>query len=201
MISTDRAIIVEGKYDKIKLASVVDGVIICTDGFRVFKDREKAALIRHYADTTGIIILTDSDSAGFKIRNHIKGIVKRPENVINVYIPDVFGKERRKNKPSKEGKLGVEGIDEKTLEDAFRKAGIDTDKRKKGDIDKVLLYELGLTGTPDASERRKKLLAALSLPELMTANPLIDILNTIMTADELRKVCQDINDKNTEESR
>ncbi len=192
MISTDRAVIVEGKYDKIKLASVIDGVIICTDGFRVFKDAEKTALIRHYADTTGIIILTDSDSAGFVIRNHIKGIVKHPENVINVYIPDVFGKEKRKDKPSKEGKLGVEGIDEKTLEEAFRKAGVNTSQRRKGDIDKTLLYELGLTGTPDASERRKKLLKHLSLPELMTANPLIDILNTIMTADELREVCRNI---------
>ncbi|MBQ5311605.1 MAG: DUF4093 domain-containing protein [Oscillospiraceae bacterium] len=192
MISTDRAVIVEGKYDKIKLASVIDGVIICTDGFRIFRDEEKAALIRHYAATTGIIILTDSDSAGFKIRNHIKGIVKDPGNVINVYIPDIFGKERRKDKPSKEGKLGVEGIDEGILEEAFIKAGIDTDRRRRGDIDKTVLYELGLTGTPDASARRKALLRELSLPELMTANPLIDILNTIMTADELRAVCRKI---------
>ena len=106
MINIEQAVIVEGKYDKIKLSSVINGVIICTDGFHIFKDKEKMKLIRHYAEKKGIIILTDSDAAGFKIRNYLKGSVEG--NIINVYIPDIFGKERRKTEPSKEGKLGVE---------------------------------------------------------------------------------------------
>lgn len=123
MIKINEAIIVEGKYDKIKLSSIVDAVIIVTNGFGIFRDREKLELIRYYAQKTGIIILTDSDSAGRKIRGYIKGAVKNGR-IINVYIPDVFGKEKRKEKPSAEGKLGVEGIDVKTLVSAFEKSGV-----------------------------------------------------------------------------
>ena len=121
MIKINEAIIVEGKYDKIKLCSVVDAVIIVTDGFGIFKDAEKLALIRYYAEKTGIVILTDSDSAGRKIRGYIKGAVKNGV-VKNVYTPDIFGKEKRKTKPSAEGKLGVEGIDCDILLAAFKKA-------------------------------------------------------------------------------
>ncbi|MBQ2580269.1 MAG: toprim domain-containing protein, partial [Ruminococcus sp.] len=105
-----QAIVVEGKYDKIKLSAVVDGVIICTNGFGIYKDKTTAELIRFYARTSGIIILTDSDSAGFQIRNHLKGLIQGGK-VTNLYIPEIFGKEKRKSLPSKEGKLGVEGID------------------------------------------------------------------------------------------
>lgn len=203
MLNIRQAVIVEGKYDKIKLSSVVRGVILCTDGFRIFKDRDKMRIIRHYADTTGIIILTDSDSAGFKIRSYLKGSIGG-DKITNVYIPDIFGKERRKSAPSKEGKLGVEGMDEKTLTEAFIRAGIipsgimpSEQPVKTGGIDKMLLYELGFSGTPDASARRKKLLSHLGLPELMTTNALADILDTMLSDEELKKLTGELfNDKN-----
>lgn len=184
----------EGKYDKIKLSSVINGVIICTGGFNIYKDKEKMSLIRHYAEKTGIIILTDSDSAGFKIRNYLKGAVKNGQ-IINVYIPDIFGKERRKAAPSKEGKLGVEGMSEEIILDAFRRAGVafSEGEAKRGDIDKMLLYELGFSGTPDASERRRRLLKKLGLPELLTTGAMAEILNTMMTADELIKITLEMN--------
>lgn len=197
MISIDRAIIVEGKYDKIRLSSVVDAVIICTDGFRIFKDSDKMRLIRHYAKAAGIIILTDSDTAGFKIRGFLKGAVNEG-NIVNVYIPDIFGKERRKKNPSKEGKLGVEGMDEKILLDAFSRAGVTSSEKKQGDIDKALLFELGLSGAANASEKRRRLLHCLELPEHMTSNALAEVLNTIMTADRLRELAADGFDDNIE---
>ena len=110
MLHIEQAVIVEGKYDKIKLSSILDAVIITTNGFSVMKNKEKLEIIRFYAQNKGIIILTDSDSAGFKIRNYLKGAIKNGK-IINVYVPDIFGKEKRKAAPSKEGKLGVEGID------------------------------------------------------------------------------------------
>ena len=139
MIKINEAIIVEGKYDKIKLCSIVDAVIIVTGGFGIFKDAEKLELIRYYAEKTGVIILTDSDSAGRRIRGYIKGAIKNG-TVKNVYIPDVFGKEKRKVKPSAEGKLGVEGIDGATLLAAFEKAGITAAERSAPpDITKLTL--------------------------------------------------------------
>ncbi|MDE6725172.1 MAG: toprim domain-containing protein, partial [Ruminiclostridium sp.] len=126
MIKVKQAVIVEGKYDKIKLSSVIDGLIITTDGFSVFKNKEKINLIRKLAENQGIIILTDSDSAGFKIRNYIKGCTQKG-NITNIYIPDIFGKEKRKTTPSKEGKLGVEGIPIDVLKDAFEKADINSE--------------------------------------------------------------------------
>ena len=123
MIHIAQAIIVEGKYDKIKLSSILDAVILVTNGFHIFHDAEKMSLIRYYAKTTGVIILTDSDTAGFKIRHYLKGAVHEGK-LYHVYIPDIYGKERRKDKPSAEGKLGVEGIDKKRLLEAFGKAGI-----------------------------------------------------------------------------
>lgn len=195
MIYPEQAIIVEGKYDKIKLSSVVKGVILCTDGFHIFKDKKKMKIIRHYAEKKGIIILTDSDSAGFKIRRYLKGAVK-DGNIINVYIPDIFGKERRKTAPSKEGKLGVEGMDEKTLIEAFEKAGvIHREKNEPSEdnapkIDKMLLYELGYSGGENSAARRKALLSYLDLPELMTSGAMADILNTMLSADELEKITE-----------
>lgn len=189
MINIEQAVIVEGKYDKIKLSSVINGVIICTDGFHIFKDKEKMKLIRHYAEKKGIIILTDSDAAGFKIRNYLKGSVDG--NIINVYIPDIFGKERRKTEPSKEGKLGVEGMSEEVLLEAFRRAGVnDIGGAPKGGIDKMLLYELGYSGAPDSSMRRKMLLEALDLPSLLTAGAMADILNTMISPEELEELTE-----------
>lgn len=187
MLNIDEAIIVEGKYDKIKLSSVVNAVIIVTNGFGIFKDSEKLGLIRYYAKKTGIIILTDSDSAGRKIRGYIKGAVGEG-SVKNVYIPDIFGKEKRKVKPSAEGKLGVEGIDVKLLREAFEKAGICTSgERPAGDIDRLTMYELGLSGGEGSSFLRKKLQKKLGLPELMSASALMEVLNTMMSAAELEE--------------
>lgn len=191
MIKINEAIIVEGKYDKIKLCSIVDAVIIVTGGFGIFKDAEKLELIRYYAEKTGVIILTDSDSAGRRIRGYIKGAIKNG-TVRNVYIPDVFGKEKRKVKPSAEGKLGVEGIDGATLLAAFEKAGITAAERSEPpDITKLTLYELGLSGGSNSSELRRRLQKSLGLPSLLSASALTEVLNTMMTAAELEeKVAQ-----------
>ncbi|MGN0621952.1 MAG: toprim domain-containing protein [Porcipelethomonas sp.] len=188
MLKLKQAIIVEGKYDKIKLSSIVDAVIIPTNGFGIFRDKEKLALIKFYAETTGIIILTDSDSAGFKIRNHIKGTVRNGK-ITNVYIPDVMGKEKRKEKPSAEGKLGVEGIDKQLILEAFEKAGITADEAPSGPkLTKSDLYEFGLTGGANSTALRKHLLEYLGLPSLLTSNALLEVLNNMMDREELEKV-------------
>ncbi len=188
MIHIAQAIIVEGKYDKIKLSSIMDAVILVTNGFRIFRDPEKMALIRYYAKTTGVIVLTDSDTAGFKIRNYLKGAVQEGK-LYHVYIPDIYGKERRKEKPSAEGKLGVEGIDKKRLLEAFAKAGILADEtaEKTDPITKLDLYELGLSGGADSKQKRKALQKKLGLPDLLSASSLLEVLNTMMTRDELYK--------------
>ena len=193
MLHIEQAIIVEGKYDKIKLSSIVDAVILVTDGFRIFKDEEKMSVIRYYAETTGVLILTDSDSAGFKIRNYLKGSVGG--KVTNVYIPDVFGKERRKVHPSKEGKLGVEGIDPDVIIDAFRKAGVLFSERdeKKEKITRLDLYTDGLYGGENSSQKRRKLLKTIGLPELLTTTGMLEILNTMFTVEEYRELIEKIN--------
>lgn len=184
MLHIKQAIIVEGKYDKIKLCSLVKAVILQTNGFGIFKDKEMLELMRYYARTTGILILTDSDRAGFKIRNYLRGAI--PEGDIrNIYIPDVFGKERRKVKPSAEGKLGVEGMELEVLYEAFRKAGVLTEEAPPGDpITKTDLYFAGLSGTPDCSDKRRSLQRDLGLPEGLSAGGLLEVLNSMMTRDE-----------------
>ena len=187
MIKLEQAVIVEGKYDKIKLSSLIDGVIIVTNGFGIFKDREKLELIRYYAEKTGIIILTDSDNAGRKIRGYIKGAIKKG-SIVNVHIPDIFGKEKRKIKPSAEGKLGVEGIDAAILRDAFSKAGITSSERTAPkDITKLTMFEFGLSGGNESSILRKKLQSRLGLPSMLSAGALLEVLNTMMTATELKE--------------
>lgn len=189
MLHLEQAVIVEGKYDKIKLSSVVDAVIITTNGFSVIKDREKLEIIRFYAKNKGIIILTDSDSAGFKIRNFLKGAI--PDGKItNVYIPDIFGKEKRKTAPSKEGKIGVEGIDTKILLEAFRKAGVistEADSERKP-VTKLDLFEAGLSGGNNSAEKRSELLKYLGMPELMTTNAMLEIINTMMSRSEFMEI-------------
>mgnify|MGYP002622287237 FL=1 len=192
MIKIDEAIIVEGKYDKIKLSSLVDAVIIVTNGFGIFKDEEKLELIRYYAQKTGIIILTDSDSAGRRIRGYIKGAINKGK-VTNVYIPDIFGKEKRKDKPSAEGKLGVEGIDPQVLLAAFERSGIAASQSESaGDITRLCLYELGLSGGENSRELRKRLQKSLGLPEMLSAASLTEVLNTMTDsaglADIVRKL-------------
>ncbi len=187
----DKPIIVEGRYDKNKLSSFIDGVIIVTDGFSVYGDEELKAYIRKCAADTGIIILTDSDSAGFRIRGYIKGICPEGE-IINVYIPDVFGKEKRKDAPSKEGKLGVEGISVKMLRDAFERAGVFSNERKSAGLTNADLFDAGLTGRPDSKAKRQALYKKLSLPSRTTPNGLLDILNAGFTREEFDKLIKEL---------
>lgn len=192
MIHIEQAVVVEGKYDKIKLSSIIDGVIITTNGFSVLKNKEKLDLIRYYAKNKGIIILTDSDSAGFKIRSYLKGAVNEG-NIINVYIPDVFGKEKRKNAPSKEGKLGVEGIDCDVILEAFKKAGVIMSEKNDTLIAEKItvtdLYELGLSGGSNSSEKRKLILKELKMPELLSASAMLEVVNTMMSKEEFCELC------------
>ena len=194
MLHIKQAVIVEGKYDKIKLSSIVDAVIIPTGGFKIFKDKETLKVIRYFAETTGIIILTDSDTAGFKIRSFLKGAVKNGK-IINVYVPDIFGKEKRKAEPSKEGKLGVEGIDKEIILEAFRKAGVETGEKPENTdpITRIDFFECGFSGRENSSFMRKKLLAELGLPELMSTTGILDILNTLMTRQEFFMLAEKIN--------
>lgn len=186
MIKLDCAVIVEGKYDKIKLSNIIDALIIETDGFGIFKDKEKQKLIKRLAQTKGILILTDSDSAGFKIRSFIGGSVS-PDRVTHAYIPDIFGKERRKDEPSKEGKLGVEGVSTEVIKQALEKAGVlfgESEGICRREITVTDLYEYGVSGKPNSKTVRKNLLKSLSLPERLSSGSLIKVLNTFITYDE-----------------
>lgn len=191
MIKLKQAVVVEGKYDKIKLANIIDGVIIETGGFGIFRDKEKLQMLRILAEKTGLILLTDSDVAGFKIRNYIAGSMNKA-NIINVYIPDVFGKEKRKDKPSAEGKLGVEGISEKLLLEALAKAGVLSDNRppKTRHITKLDFYEDGLTGQSGSSEKRQKLLQKLDLPQHLTTNAMVTVLDTMLEYEDYRALVE-----------
>lgn len=192
MIKVDRIIIVEGKYDKIKLSSMIDGIIIETEGFGIFKDKDKQKLIRKLAESKGIVILTDSDSAGFVIRNFITSIVPK-EYITNVYIPDIYGKEKRKESASKEGKLGVEGVSVEILKDAFNKAGIGISQSKATEKKKITLndfFDDGLTGGAESKKKRTALLKSLDLPERMSTKAMLDILNTFITYDEYKRLVE-----------
>ena len=196
MIHTDRAIVVEGKYDKIKLSSMVDGVIICTGGFRVYKDKEMQAMLRALAKKQGLAVLTDSDTAGFKIRGFLRSICGK-ENIVDVYIPDLYGKEKRKDHPSKEGKLGVEGVPEEVLQKAFADAGIGAELvlQKKDPITKMDRFELGLSGRAESALRRKQLMKHLTLPEHLTTNALVTVLDALMSREELFLTCGELFEK------
>lgn len=201
MLTLKEAVVVEGKYDKIKLSSILNAVIIQTNGFGIYKDKEKLQMIRFYAEKTGIIILTDSDSAGFQIRNYLKGAIKKG-SITNVYIPDIFGKEKRKTKYSAEGKLGVEGIDTKILIDAFNKAKINcVEKENENLITKQDFYFLGLTGGKDSSQKREKLKKYLNFPSLISTNSLLEMVNTMMNKDELTAIMQKIENENNIENK
>lgn len=193
MIKIRKPIVVEGKYDKIKLSSFLDALIITTDGFSIFKDREKLEMIRALAQKTGIIILTDSDKAGFKIRNYINSCIPN-ELITHAYIPDVFGKEKRKTTPSKEGKLGVEGVEKESVIEALERVGaigdhIDDDSKK---ITKLDFFMDGLTGTPNSSLNRSKLIKKLNLPERISSNALLCILNSMFTYEEYEKIILEV---------
>lgn len=198
-LKISRAIIVEGKYDKIKLSSIVDGVIIVTNGFRIYKDPDKAALIRYYAQHGGIAILTDSDTAGFRIRGHIKGIVPKGD-IVNVYVPEIFGKEKRKTEPSKEGLLGVEGVPADIIREAFEKAGIIGEKVTDRELmTKLDFYELGLSGRPDSSRLRQLVCEKLSLPQKLTANALLEVVNTMLDKESLQALIEKLTSENNKD--
>lgn len=182
-------IVVEGRYDKNALRQVVEATVIETRGFGVFNDKERLALLRKLAAERGLILLTDSDGAGFVIRNFLKGAIPKAQ-IKQAYIPDVYGKERRKAAPGREGKLGVEGMAPQVLLAALERAGAtfeDGAEQTKGrtPITKADLYELGLTGGPDSAQRRGELLKRLELPGHMTTNALLEVLNILYTREEL----------------
>ena len=185
------AIVVEGRYDKNTLSQVVDAVILETSGFSVFKDGEKLALLRRLAEKQGLIVLTDSDGAGFVIRNYIKGAIA-PELVKHAYIPDVYGKERRKRTPGKEGKLGVEGMSPDVLLQALLRAGATVEGEEssapRGELTAADLYALGLTGRTDSACRRAALLHHLDLPEHLSAKGLLTVLNALFSPEELEDI-------------
>lgn len=189
------AIVVEGRYDKNTLAQVVDATIVTLGGFSVFNDKEKLAFLRRLAEKQGLIVLTDSDGAGFVIRNYLKGALSR-DLVKQAYIPDIAGKERRKRFPGKEGKLGVEGMRPEILLEALRRAGatfLDGEVgTAAGDpLTKADLFALGLTGGRDSAARRRALLKAVDLPEHLTANAMLEALNLLCSREEILEIMRD----------
>ena len=184
-------IVVEGRYDKNALSQVVDATIVTLGGFSVFNDREKLAFLRRLADKQGLIVLTDSDGAGFVIRNYLKGALPAGK-VKQAYIPDIQGKERRKRRAGKEGKLGVEGMRPDVLLEALRKAGATFEDaaptEKKQPITKADLVLLGLSGGQDSAARRQAILKKLDLPEHLTANGLLEALNLLYSVEELTTI-------------
>lgn len=185
-------ILVEGKYDQNALAQVVQATIFTTDGFRIFKDRQRVAFFRQLAARRGLIVLTDSDGAGFLIRNFLKGAIPK-EQIKQAYIPDCYGKERRKRKAGKEGKLGVEGMKPEVLLRALEHAGATMEGApqlpEKPPIRKQDLYALGLSGGANSAKKRLALLRRLELPERMSANAMLDALNLLMDLETLRAHC------------
>ena len=187
MIRIREAIIVEGRYDKNTLAQIVDAPILETSGFGIFHDSQRLALLRRLAETRGIIVLTDSDGAGFVIRNYLRGAID-PTQVKHAYIPDVAGKERRKRTASKEGKLGVEGMRPEVLLEALRRAGAQAEDSPEppDPITKTDLYLAGLSGGADSAARRRTLQQELGLPEHLGSAGLLQALNLLMTREEFQ---------------
>lgn len=186
MMRISEAIVVEGRYDRARLQAVTQAVIVETDGFGIFRDREKLALLRRLAKTRGLIVLTDSDAAGFLIRDKLAGAIP-PSQLKHAYIPDIPGKERRKSVPGKEGLLGVEGMDKAVLEIALRNAGAtvlgETRTAVQPVVTKARLYEDGLSGTDGSAALRERFLVRLGLPRKLSANRLLEVINATMTEE------------------
>lgn len=196
MLHTDKVIVVEGKYDEIKLSGIIDAPIIKTDGFGIFKDKENQNLLMKLAKSHGLVVMTDGDSAGFMIRNFLGNKIPS-EYITNVYIPDLYGKEKRKVKPSAEGKLGVEGVPNEVIVSAFKRAGItelgETDEKSENTsnqrrITNIDFYEDGVSGNPGSKSKRICILKALELPEKMSSNALLKIINLLITYDEYKEL-------------
>ena len=192
MIKIREAIVVEGRYDKNTLSQIVDAPILETSGFGIFKNNKQLAFLRRVAQERGLIVFTDSDGAGFVIRNHLKSAIE-PQHLKHAYIPDIYGKERRKASPGKEGKLGVEGMKPGVIVEALRRAGATIegeDVQSASRITKQDLMELGLSGGKDSGQMRLALLKKLDLPEHMSANAMLQALNLLYSLDELKKIVQ-----------
>ncbi len=189
MIRLDSVVLVEGKYDKIRLSNIVDATIMTTDGFRIFKDKEKMALLRALAEKNGIIIITDSDSAGQFIRARLKGYID-PRYIKNVYLPAIKGKEKRKEKPSREGFLGVEGTDDEIIRQAL--ISFATEKKdRKTPITKAELYTLGLSGD-GSTALRAAVKEKLSLPQSLSTNAFLEAVNILYTKEEFIKTVEEV---------
>ena len=190
MVKIQEAILVEGRYDKNTLAQIVDAPILETNGFGIFKDKKQMSLLRQVAQKRGLIVFTDADGAGFLIRNHVKSAI--PAKFLkHAYTPDVFGKERRKDKAGKEGKLGVEGMKPEIILEALRRAGATIegeDLPQSQAITKQDMMSLGLSGGADAGAKRLALLKELKLPEHMSANALLQALNLLYSLEELTTI-------------
>lgn len=196
----DEIIVVEGRYDKNAVSQVIDGTIIETSGFGIFRDKEKAAWLRKMAQKRGVVILTDSDGAGFVIRGHLKGILNGVK-IRDAYIPDVYGKEKRKNLPSREGKLGVEGMKPETILEALRRSGIKLsqggDYPAREEITKNDFFILGLSGRDNSAELRSRLIRKLGLPEKLNVNGLLSTVNVLYSRAELYELMSSITAENS----
>ena len=196
MLKIKEAIVVEGRYDKNTLSQLVDGVILETGGFGIYKDRAALALLRRLAEKQGLIVLTDSDGAGFQIRSYLKSALP-PDQVKHAYIPDRPGKERRKRQPGKEGKLGVEGMSQQVLEQVLRQAGATIlgetpGQTRQASLTKADLYACGLAGGAGSREKRQRLLKKLDLPAHLTPNAMLPVLSALYDRqtllDEMEKL-------------
>lgn len=190
MIKIREAIVVEGRYDKNTLSQIVDAPILETSGFHIFKDKEQMKLLRQVAEKRGLIILTDSDGAGFVIRNYLKGAID-PKYIKHAYIPDIYGKERRKTVPGREGKLGVEGMSQDVILEALHRAGATMDEEnvtQKQKITKQDMVELGLSGGSGSAAKRLALIKHLGLPEHMSSNALLQALNLLYDLNTLNEI-------------
>ncbi|MDR1734640.1 MAG: DUF4093 domain-containing protein [Oscillospiraceae bacterium] len=199
-VTITQAILVEGKYDKIKLSSLADALILTTNGFQIYKHPEERALLRRIAENRGLILLTDSDRAGFQLRGYIAGFIPK-KHLYHAYIPDVFGKEKRKAAPSKEGKLGVEGVPPEILLQALQaalpqQAGDPLQSRRFAT--KQTLYRNGLLGKPNAAALRKSLLHKLNLPQRLSTNQLADILNAAVSQEDFQAALQAVRNESAE---
>lgn len=195
MVKIKQAIVVEGRYDKNTLSQIVDATILQTNGFGIMKDKAQLALLRRVAETRGLIVFTDSDGAGFVIRNYLKSAIDS-RYLLHAYIPDIAGKEKRKSAPGKEGKLGVEGMTPEIIVDCLRRAGAAFEDAEtvepKQEITKQDLMELGLSGGPNSSAMRLALLKKLDFPEHMSANAMLQALNMLYSLEELQAIVSDI---------
>ena len=194
MVKIKEAILVEGRYDKNTLSQIVDAPILETSGFGIFKDKKQMALLRQVAEKRGLIVFTDSDGAGFVIRNHVKSAISG-KYLKHAYIPDIMGKEKRKAAPGKEGKLGVEGMKPEIILEALRRSGATIEGEESNSFSQITkqdLMALGLSGGADASAKRLALLKKLNLPEHMSANAMLQALNLLYNLEELTNIVKDM---------